>query len=92
MMSENKLNVITQPLIEKSDKFDTEADLEKGQPQDEKPEGVEIQSTFTCGICYIDYDAANPEHKDFEVKMLEGCEHMFCGECFTEYYRSLIEE
>ena len=31
--------------------------------------------TFNCGICYEDYDAANP---DFEVKFLEKCGHTFC--------------
>ena len=44
---------------------------------------------FTCGICYEEYDASSPE---FQVKMLNSCEHTFCAECFTEYFRSLVED
>lgn len=47
---------------------------------------------FTCGICYMDYDASNKTGTSEQVKMLEKCQHMFCAECFTEYYKSMIEK
>ena len=47
---------------------------------------------YTCGICYIDFDVANPEHKDFKMKIYEGYGHMYWGLCSTEYYMLLIED
>lgn len=44
---------------------------------------------FTCPICTDEFDVNS---KDFQVKMLDKCKHAFCGECFEEYFRSLIED
>ena len=58
-------------------------DIEKQTPL------ISKKQTFNCGICYEDYDTSQP---DFSVKMLEGCSHMFCSECFTAYYQDMIEK
>jgi hypothetical protein len=66
------------PLIKK----DTENDP---QPPEEN------FNLFTCNICYEEYDSSLPEFQKLDVKML-SCGHMFCSECFTEYFRSLVED
>ena len=40
---------------------------------------------FSCGICYEDCD------DDTIVRQL-SCGHAFCGDCFGDYYESLIAE
>ena len=40
---------------------------------------------LTCGICFDDLAEA-------DLTKLSGCEHTFCRECFTDFYKSLIEE
>ena len=60
-----------------------EKDIEN-DPQSQ-PENFNL---FTCNICYEEYDSTSPE---FQVKML-SCGHTFCSECFTEYFRSLVED
>ena len=59
-------------------KTENKEDLEKGKIDED---------TFTCSICYCDYDT-----KETPIKMLKGCGHTFCKECFSEFYRSLIED
>ena len=44
---------------------------------------------FSCGICYCDYDLTTDQ---VQVKMLDECKHTFCSECFTETFRSMIED
>ena len=48
------------------------------------------KTTFECGICYMSYSNTDPEFND--VKYLDKCGHTFCKECFTETFRSLIED
>ena len=43
---------------------------------------------FECKICYCEYELSDPE---FAVKML-SCGHSFCSLCFSDYYKSLIED
>jgi len=50
------------------------------------------EQIFNCGICYCDYDLKSSEFKHMDIKMLSKCNHAFCGDCFTEYYRSLVED
>ena len=53
-------------------------------------ENIQIdENVFTCGICYEDYDM---ENNSVEIKMLEQCNHTFCGNCFEEFFRALIED
>lgn len=50
---------------------------------------------FTCGICYCDYkvDASQGTNDEYSRKMmLSGCGHVFCQDCFKEFYRTLIED
>lgn len=47
---------------------------------------------FTCGMCYEEFDLTTEEgQKQANVKFLSECGHAFCGECFGEYYRTMIE-
>ena len=57
-------------------------DLEKGQTG-----SVLKLENFECSICYGEYT-----FEETQVKMLSECGHTFCGECFEEYFRSLIED
>ena len=47
-------------------------------------------SLFFCSICYGEYDLAID--KTISVKMLDKCKHAFCSDCFTETFRSMIED
>ena len=40
---------------------------------------IEKSETFTCGICFTEYEENDPL---LDLKMLEKCKHAFCGECF----------
>ena len=62
-------------------------DLEGGEISVQSPPVKE--NVFSCGICYEDFDTTD---NSVEIKMLEKCNHTFCGDCFKEYFRSMIED
>lgn len=50
---------------------------------------INDRNLFTCNICCIEYDLNVDE---VEIKMLSGCNHAFCADCFKDTFRSLIED
>lgn len=81
------------------DKFLPDHDLEGGVPAtdasstNQQTYPMEEDATnFTCGICYDEFDLTTKEGQDqANIKFLSECGHTFCGACFEEYYRTMIE-
>ena len=49
-------------------------------------EDIENQKKkFTCKVCYYDYELN-------DIKSLTSCNHIFCKECLTDYFTSLITD
>ena len=64
------------------------------QPQNQgsKEEEKIDENMFTCAICYEEYDLGAEGDEKVELKMLDACKHTFCGDCFSQFFASLIED
>ena len=50
---------------------------------------VDLESNIlTCDICY----SSQSDYPDLKFVCLDLCNHSFCSDCFSETYRSLIED
>ena len=87
---------LTEVLIKKDEPIQPDPQMENLIKKDElhPVNATKLKAAaFECGICYCtEADlSVDPETGKLDTTML-SCNHMFCTECFVQYYISLIEQ